>query len=37
MNNFGRVGGWGKVGRVGGISDSRASVMKEGDGCIDSW
>ena len=29
--------GGGKVGRVGGISDSRASVMKEGDGCINSW
>ena len=29
--------GGGGVGRVGGISDSRASVMKEGDGCIDSW
>ena len=35
INNFG--GGGEKVGRVGGISDSRTSVMKEGDGCIDSW
>ena len=40
INNFGGGGGGGggeKVGRVGGISDSRASVMKEGDGCCDSW